>query len=107
MNITFLILFFISFFITFFIEGFAYKWILEKGYIVFGYSFLINLLSLSLAKIILSLAGISWFILVAEFIVFLIEIPLIKYLMNVSWGKSLVTSLIANFVTGFLTLFWM
>lgn len=102
-----IILFLISLLITFLIEGLIYKLVLRQGYIVFGYSFLINLFSLSLAKIILSLVTFSWFILVAEGIVFLVEIPLIKYLMNVSWGKSLITSLIANFVTGFLTLFWM
>ena len=99
---------------TIFIEFLVYAIFIRKDYkkLIF-YSLVINLITNPLANL---FAGTMFFnppkFFLIEFLVFIVEIFLIKYLLNVSYKKAVGISLIANllsFVFGFfllLFIFW-
>ncbi len=89
--------------LTIIIEFIIYAVIVRKNILkILGYSFLINSFTNPLLNFIL---GFGANLILMEFLVFFIEIPLIKYLFEIKWWKALVISLIANLASFFFGLF--
>lgn len=73
------------------------------GYLIL-YAILINTFTNPLASLFFGWGFNFWGI---EFVVFIAEIFLIKYLLEVSYKKAIIISLIANVITAFLSLFFL
>lgn len=86
-------------FFTILFEFVIYSIAVRKNYgKLFVYAILINLVTWPLANLLYAYFGMFFLI---EFLVVLAEIFLIKKLLEVSWIKALVISLIANLITMF------
>lgn len=83
--------------ITIIIEFIVYAIAIRKNKLaLFWYCVLINLFTWPLANIFYSAFGMFWFI---EAGVFVAESVLIKYLLDITWKKAIIISLIANITT--------
>jgi len=79
-------------------EFLVYSIFIRKNYLkLLGYAALINAFTWPLANLFLSYNfNLFWGI---EILVFLVEIPLIKLLLNMNWKKAIIISGVANLVT--------
>jgi hypothetical protein len=88
-------LFYLS--ITIFIEFIIYAIVIRKNIpSLFIYCLLINLVTWPLANLFYSFFGVF---LIIELCVFAVESILIKYIVDISWKKAAIISLIANLIT--------
>lgn len=88
--------------LTIIIEFVVYSISIRKNYWkLFLYSILINAFTNPLANLAYSIKSSFLFI---EFLVVLIEIPLIKYLLEIKYWKAILISIIANVISVFLGL---
>jgi len=89
--------FLVPFIFTILIEFIVYSIAIRKEYKkLFLYAILINAFTWPLVYLFYGLFG---QILVIEFLVFLVEIPLIALLIRITWEKAVIISLIANTLT--------
>jgi hypothetical protein len=83
--------------VTIIIEFIVYIIAIRKNIaLLFLYCILINAVTWPLANIFYDISGLFWII---EIFVFALECILIKYLMNISWKRAIILSLIANLIT--------
>tara|TARA_Y100000034_G_C6754433_1_gene335582 strand:+ start:208 stop:567 length:360 start_codon:yes stop_codon:yes gene_type:complete len=97
--------------LTLLIEWGIYSIFIRKNYLkLLGFSVLINGLTNPLANIIFRKFVLSpnilFMFLFIEFLVIVVEVFLIKYLFEISYKKAIIISLIANIITGFLSIFF-
>jgi len=92
----------IALFLTIILEFIIYAIAIRKNIgKLFLYSLLINSFTNPLANMLFKT---PWFF-PLEILVFIVEIPLIKYLFEIKWWKAIIISLIANLVTVLLSMF--